>query len=97
MPGRCAGSTCGSPATTWGARPASSPSALDPDGGPPRQQAGGDAGPHRDGDTEAESLQEAPGKRDAAGHAEQSQHHALDELLTQQTSPARPDRETQAS
>ena len=43
-----------------GARPASSPSALDPDGGPPRQQAGGDAGPHRDGDRQRPSPSRRP-------------------------------------
>ena len=48
---------------------------------------------HADG---GESLEKSPGQRDAAGHAEQRQHHALDEQLPQQASPARPDRETQA-
>ena len=43
----------------------------------------------------AKSLQEAPGQSDAAGHTQQRQHQALDEQLPQQTSPARPDRETQ--
>ena len=40
-------------------------------------------------------MEQHPGQRDAADHAERRQHHALDEQLPHQPPPARADREAQ--